>query len=85
MRRSPAKGERRTCVAGPGGGSSRFAHAFLGREPHAVHAAAPAAAVSIAVSAALGASAAPASAVIALAPVRPCLSELDAVSPTHRA
>ena len=40
-----------------------------------------AAAASIVASAALGASAAPASAVIALAPVRPCLSELDAVSP----
>src|SRR3954467_3155245 len=40
-----------------------------------------AAAASIVASAALGAFAAPASAVIALAPVRPCLSELDAVSP----
>jgi hypothetical protein len=40
-----------------------------------------AAAASVIASAALGASAAPASAVIALAPVRPCLSELDAVSP----
>jgi hypothetical protein len=40
-----------------------------------------ASAASIAASAALGASAAPASAVIAVAPVRPCLSELDAVSP----
>ena len=38
-------------------------------------------AASIVVTAALGASAAPASAVISLAPVRPCLSELDAVSP----
>jgi hypothetical protein len=38
-------------------------------------------AASVVASAALGASAAPASAVIALAPVRPCLSELDAVSP----
>ena len=40
-----------------------------------------AAAASVVLTAALGASAAPASAVISLAPVRPCLSELDAVSP----
>ena len=40
-----------------------------------------AAAASVVLTAALGASAAPASAVIGLAPVRPCLSELDAVSP----
>jgi hypothetical protein len=40
-----------------------------------------AAAASIVVSAALGAAAAPAAGVISLAPVRPCLSELDAVSP----
>jgi hypothetical protein len=40
-----------------------------------------AAAASIVAAAALGASAAPAAAVISLAPVRPCLSELDAVSP----
>jgi hypothetical protein len=40
-----------------------------------------AAAASIVATAALGASAVPASAVIGLAPVRPCLSELDAVSP----
>lgn len=38
-------------------------------------------AASVVAGAALGASAAPASAVISLAPVRPCLSELDAVSP----
>jgi hypothetical protein len=40
-----------------------------------------AAAASILAAAALGASAAPAAGVIALMPVRPCLSELDAVSP----
>jgi hypothetical protein len=40
-----------------------------------------AAAASIVVTATLGASAAPAAGVISLAPVRPCLSELDAVSP----
>src|SRR3954470_19652150 len=39
------------------------------------------AAASIVAVAALGASAAPAAGVISLAPVRPCLSELDAVSP----
>jgi hypothetical protein len=38
-------------------------------------------AASVVVGAALGASAAPAAGAIALAPVRPCLSELDAVSP----
>jgi hypothetical protein len=38
-------------------------------------------AASIVVTAAAGASAGPAAAVISLAPVRPCLSELDAVSP----
>jgi hypothetical protein len=41
-----------------------------------------AAATSIVVTAAFGVSAAPGSAAISLAPVRPCLSELDAVSPT---
>jgi hypothetical protein len=40
-----------------------------------------AAAAFIVITATLGASAAPASAVVSLAPVRPCLSELDAVSP----
>jgi hypothetical protein len=39
------------------------------------------AAASVILTAAIGASAAPASAVISLAPARPCLSELDAVSP----
>jgi hypothetical protein len=40
-----------------------------------------AAAASVVLTAALGASAAPAFGAVALAPVRPCLSELDAVSP----
>jgi hypothetical protein len=40
-----------------------------------------AAAASVVLTAALGASAAPAFGVVTLAPVRPCLSELDAVSP----
>jgi hypothetical protein len=39
------------------------------------------AAASIVLAAALGAAAAPAAAVVSLAPIRPCLSELDAVSP----
>src|SRR4051794_16296343 len=81
MRRSPARAS--AALASPAPVEEARASHTLSREG-AIMRSTPlrrAAAVSIAVSAALGASAAPASAVIALAPVRPCLSELDAVSP----
>src|SRR4051812_6880835 len=81
MRRSPAGAS--AALASPAPGEEARASPRLPREGANMRSTPlpRAAAASIVASAALGAFAAPASAVIALAPVRPCLSELDAVSP----